>query len=161
MKTDAADLTVVREVELRFRGRGRNVYDRLVEPRAAAQFFRSLIGTDVRETFLAAYLDGRNRPIGWRVVSVGTATASLVHPRDTFQVAVHLGAVSLIVGHNHPSGDPEPSSEDLALTERLMRAGEILGIGLVDHIVLGHVDFVSLRRRRPAMFELSPLHAVR
>ena len=147
------EVTVVREIEIRFRGRGRRSPAQLGNPSAAARFFRDLIGTDVREKFLAVYLDGRNRPMGWRVVSIGTATASLVHPRETFQAAVRLGASGVVVAHNHPSGDPDPSREDLVLTERLVRAGDILGIKLVDHIVLGAGTFVSLRDRRPAIFD--------
>jgi DNA repair protein RadC len=146
------ELTVVREIEIRFRGRGRRSPAQVSNPAAAARFFRGLIGTDVREKFLAVYLDGRNRPMGWRVVSIGTASASLVHPRETFQAAVRLGASGVIVAHNHPSGNPNPSGEDIVLTERLARAGDIMGIKLVDHIVLGAGTFVSLRDRRPAIF---------
>src|SRR5882672_9839692 len=130
------EVTVVRAVELRFKGQGRTVRTALRNPSDASRFFRSLIGPDVRENFLAIYLDGRNRPIGWRVVSIGTATSSLVHPRETFQAAVWLGATSVIVGHNHPSGDAQPSGEDIATTRRLTRAGWILGIRLWDHIVV-------------------------
>jgi DNA repair protein RadC len=146
------EVTVVREVELRFRGKGRTVPTVLRNPGDASRFFRSLIGPDVRENFLAVYLDGRHRPIGWRVVSIGTATVSLVHPRETFQPAVCLGAASLIVGHNHPSGDPKPSGEDISVTRRLAQAGSILGITLCDHIVLGDQAFVSLRERSPELF---------
>jgi DNA repair protein RadC len=148
------EVTVVREIEVRFRGRGRAVRAALRNPSDASRFFRSLIGADVRENFLAVYLDGRHRPIGWRVVSIGTATVSLVHPRETFQPAVCLGAASLIVGHNHPSGDPQPSSEDISVTRRLARAGSILGIGLCDHIVLGGGAFFSLRDHMPNLFSV-------
>lgn len=144
--------TVVREIELRFRGKGRILRTSLRNPSDAARFFRSIIGPDVRENFVAVYLDGRHRPIGWRVVSVGTATTSLVHPRETFQPAVCLGAAAVIVAHNHPSGDPNPSSEDVSVTKRLAQAGSILGIKLCDHIVLGSDAFASLRERMPALF---------
>jgi len=146
------EATVVREIELRFRGRGRAVHGPLSDPSHAARFFRSIMPPDVREVFLAVYLDGRRRPIGWRVVSIGTATTALVHPRETFQPAVCLGASSVIVAHNHPSGDPNPSSEDIAVTKRLAQAGEILGIALCDHVVLGEGAFASLRERMPALF---------
>ena len=146
------EATVVREIELRFRGKGRTVRTSLSNPSDAARFFRSVIGPDVRENFLAVYLDGRHRPIGWRVVSIGTATTCLVHPRETFQPAVCLGAASIIVGHNHPSGDPNPSAEDISVTKRLAHAGAILGIKLCDHVVFGSEAFVSLRERMPALF---------
>jgi len=146
--------TVVREIELRFKGRGRAVLAPLSNPGDAARFFRSIVPADVRENFMAVYLDGRCRPIGWRIVSIGTATTSLVHPREVFQPAVCLGASSIIVGHNHPSGDPSPSSEDISVTKRLAQAGAILGIALCDHIVLGEGAHVSLRERLPGLFSI-------
>lgn len=150
------EATVVREIELRFTGRDRTVRNPLSNPNDAARFFRSIVARDVRENFLAVYLDGRRRPIGWRVVSIGTATTCLVHPREVFQPSVCLGAASIIVGHNHPSGDPRPSCEDVAVTKRLAQAGEILGIKLCDHIVLGDRTFASLRERMPAVFLIGP-----
>ncbi len=146
------DATVVREIELRFTGKGRAICAPLCNPNDAARFFRSVVARDVRENLLAVYLDGRRRAIGWRVVSIGTATTCLVHPRETFQPAVCLGASSIIVGHNHPSGDPQPSSEDISITKRLAHAGAILGIRLCDHIVFSCGAFVSLRERMPGLF---------
>ena len=96
-------------------------------PAAVAQFVRQLVANDAREHFVAIMLDGRHRPIAYQVVSVGTATASLVHPREVFQTAVGLGAVALIVAHSHPSGDPTPSSEDREVTGRLAQAGRVSG----------------------------------
>ncbi len=95
---------------------------------------------------MALYLDGRHRPIADRIVSIGTATASLVHPREVFQPAVALGACGLIVAHNHPSQDPTPSAEDRDVTRRLAEAGQLLGIPLLDHVVwTRNGAFVSLR----------------
>ncbi len=98
-------------------------------------------------------LDGRHRPIGYQVVSVGTATASLVHPREVFQAAVSLGAVALIVAHNHPSGDPTPSPEDRAVTERLVRCGEVLGIRILDSLVVADAAYHSMREEQPDVFD--------
>jgi DNA repair protein RadC len=86
---------------------------------------RQVVTDDAREHFVAIYLDGRHRAIGHQVVSVGTATASLVHPREVFQPAILAGACAVIVGHNHPSGDPSPSPEDRAVTLRLEHAQQI------------------------------------
>jgi DNA repair protein RadC len=100
-----------------------------------------------RERFCTLLLDGKHRLLREIVVSEGTLNSSLVHPRDVFGPAVREGAGALIVVHNHPSGDPEPSSEDLAITQRLREAGELLGIPLVDHVVVADSGWVSLRER--------------
>lgn len=99
-----------------------------------------------KETFKALYLDGRRRLLRAEVVSVGTLTATLVHPREVFGPALECGAASLVVAHNHPSGDPTPSHEDRLLTERLSQAGRLLGLNLDDHLVIGKGCFVSLRQ---------------
>jgi DNA repair protein RadC len=101
-----------------------------------------------QEVFWTLILDGRARLRRLVSVTTGTLTASLVHPREVFRAAVREAAAGVIVAHNHPSGDPEPSAEDLQVTERLERAGEILGIPLQDHVILGDESFVSLRDRR-------------
>jgi DNA repair protein RadC len=99
-----------------------------------------------KETFKALYLDGRRRLLRSEIVSVGTLTATLVHPREVFGPALECGAASLVVAHNHPSGDPTPSHEDRLLTERLSQAGRLLGLNLDDHLVIGKGCFVSLRQ---------------
>lgn len=98
-----------------------------------------------KEHFRCLYLDARRRLLSSETISIGTLTASLVHPREVFQPAVARSAASVLVAHNHPSGDPEPSAEDLALTRRLRQAGDILGIELVDHLVVGRGSYVSLK----------------
>lgn len=99
-----------------------------------------------REVFCALLLDAKNRLIRAITVSVGTLTASLVHPREVFKAAIQHSAASIILTHNHPSGDPTPSQEDLDVTERLADAGRILGIDLIDHVILGTKGrFESLR----------------
>jgi DNA repair protein RadC len=80
------------------------------------------------------------------VVSIGTLTATLVHPREVFAPAISCGAASLVVAHNHPSGDPTPSHEDRLLTQRLSEAGRLLGLQLDDHLVIGRSGYVSLRQ---------------
>jgi DNA repair protein RadC len=105
--------------------------------------FRARFEAADREEFLALFLDGKNRVQGFHVVSVGTLTASLVHPREVYKAAILANAAALIVVHNHPSGDPTPSAEDVAITTRLRQAGELLGIGLLDHVVIGDNRYVS------------------
>jgi DNA repair protein RadC len=97
------------------------------------------------ERFVVVLLDGRHRVIGEEMVSQGTLTASLVHPREVFRPALRASAAAVILVHNHPSGDPAPSAEDRVVTERLARAGEILGIRVLDHLVIAERGFVSLR----------------
>jgi len=99
------------------------------------------------ETFHALLLDGKHR-LRCRVhVSQGTLTSSLVHPREVFGPALREGAAALIVVHNHPSGDPEPSNEDLAVTRRLIEVGNLLGVPLLDHVVVAEERYVSIRER--------------
>lgn len=98
-------------------------------------FARKVVTDDAREHFVAIYLDGRHRPVAHSVVSVGTASAALVHPREVFHAGVIADAVNVIVLHNHPSSDPNPSKEDSEIFERLKKAGEILGIGVLDSLV--------------------------
>ena len=90
-----------------------------------------------REQFLVCCLDAKHAIIGVNVVSIGSLTLSIVHPREVFKPAILLNTSALICAHNHPSGDPEPSSEDRALTTRLRQAGDLLGITVLDHIILG------------------------
>lgn len=97
------------------------------------------------EHFYLLLLDAKKKLIACDEISVGTLNASLVHPREVFLSAVKHHSSSLILVHNHPSGDPQPSREDIAVTKRLLDAGEIMGIPVVDHLVIGAGRFVSLR----------------
>lgn len=125
----------------------RPMRDSMVSPEAVAAAIRADVRGLDRETFHGLYLDARHRLLECRCVSVGTLTASLVHPREVLGPAVRLAAAAFVVAHNHPSGDPEPSAEDRRVTTRLAEAGELLGIPLIDHVVVGDPGFVSLRRR--------------
>ena len=100
-----------------------------------------------KERFLSVLLDGRNRVIRENVVSEGTLTASLVHPREVFAPAIRESAGSILLVHNHPSGDPEPSPEDLEITRRLCAVGELVGIHVLDHVVIGDGGYVSFLER--------------
>ncbi len=97
-----------------------------------------------QEYFVCLTLDGANRLIAKRVISIGTLTSSLVHPREVFADAIADRAACVIVAHNHPSGSPDPSKADLDVTMRLREAGELLGISLIDHILLTRVDFTRI-----------------
>ncbi|HEX9113242.1 MAG TPA: DNA repair protein RadC [Nitrospirota bacterium] len=98
-----------------------------------------------KEMFRCALLDTKNKIIQDEVVSVGTLTASLVHPRETFRAAIRESAAAVIFIHNHPSGDIKPSQEDILLTRRLVQAGEVLGIQVLDNIIIGDGSHFSFR----------------
>ena len=104
---------------------------------------RAFLRDDPRERFVAVYLDARHRPIAVHDASTGTADQSLVHPREVFGPALQLAAVALVVAHNHPSGDPTPSAQDRAVTERLREAGDLLGVRMLDHLVIGSESYYS------------------
>ena len=117
-------------------------------PAEAAPMLAQYIGEADREVFVIAMLSIRHRVLGLHTVSVGCLTSSLVHPREVFKPAILSGSAALLICHNHPSGDAEPSAEDIALTRRLAAAGQLLGIEIVDHLILGEAGrFVSLRAR--------------
>jgi DNA repair protein RadC len=97
------------------------------------------------ERFLVVMLDGRHRLLRHEMVSQGTLTASLVHPREVFRPALRESAAALVLVHNHPSGDPAPSAEDREVTARLVRAGELLGVPVLDHVVVAERGYTSLR----------------
>lgn len=103
---------------------------------AAALLAPCFKGID-REQFVICGLDAKHRIIGLNIVSVGSLTVSIVHPREVFKLLILMNACAALCAHNHPSGDPDPSAEDRVLTARLRQAGELLGITLLDHIILG------------------------
>jgi len=105
-----------------------------------------LQGAD-REHFVGLYLNSANALIAIHTVSVGTLNSSLVHPREVFKLALMVNAASVIVAHNHPSGNAEPSQEDLAVTKQLVEAGKILGIPIHDHIIAARDTYTSFAER--------------
>ncbi len=118
---------------------------RVSGPGDVAGLLLSELGGLDREHFLALHLDSRHRVLTVETVSVGTLNASLVHPREVFRAAIALQAAAVLVAHNHPSGCPQPSGDDLELTRRLARCGSLLGIELLDHLVVGDGEVVSIR----------------
>jgi DNA repair protein RadC len=125
---------------------------RVASPASAAEYLLPRIGRLREEHFGVLLLDTRHRLIRAVVVSVGSLDASLVHPREVFRAATEHSAAALVLFHNHPSGDPSPSADDLTLTRRLVQAGELMGIGVVDHVVLGDGCWHSVRESSPAVF---------
>lgn len=117
-------------------------------PASARQIGASFIGEDDCEVFLAIMLNTKNRVIGVHRAHVGSVNASVVHPREVFKCAILNNASCLIVCHQHPSGDPTPSREDIEVTGRLHEAGELIGIPVLDHLILGADEsFISMKQR--------------
>lgn len=103
---------------------------------------------DDRETFVVLYLNTKNRVIKKEIVSYGSLNATIVHPREVYKEAILNSAAHVVVAHNHPSGDPTPSNEDLEITEKLYKAGEVIGISLLDHVIIGEEgQYYSFKER--------------
>ncbi|OMF96821.1 JAB domain-containing protein [Paenibacillus sp. FSL R7-0337] len=117
------------------------------KPDDAARLFRQFMEDCDREVFCVMTLDTKNQPNAFQIISVGTLNASLVHPREVFKVCMLSNAASLMCFHNHPSGNPVPSPQDIEITERLRDSGTLLGIDLLDHIIIGDGSFVSMKER--------------
>lgn len=132
---------------------------RITGPSDVFQHFHPILRHAHQECFAVLLLDGRQRVLGKRVISRGTLTASLVHPREVFRPALAACAASLVLVHNHPSGDPTPSTEDCSVTRRLVGAGELLGVRVVDHIVVAESGYVSLRDEGLMGYDPSPANA--
>lgn|SRR5690554_743218 len=98
-----------------------------------------------QEHFLVIHLNTKNRILSIETISMGTLDSSLVHPREVFKTAVKNSSAALILAHNHPSGEPHPSNEDLNITRRLKEVGDLLGIPILDHIIIGDNKYISLR----------------
>lgn len=109
------------------------------------EYYRPRMKDAKKEMFRCALLDTKNKILREEIVSIGSLTASIVHPRDTFKAAIRESAAAVIFIHNHPSGDIKPSQEDILLTKRLVQAGEVLGIQVLDHIIIGEGGHFSFK----------------
>lgn len=131
----------------RFQARKLETLDRFTSPRQVFDYFHHEFRDCRKEYFLVLLLDGKNRIIRRVQISEGSLNQSIVHPREVFIPAVKESAAALILVHNHPTGDPAPSTEDIAITRRLKEAGEIMGIKVLDHIIVGDGEFISFVER--------------
>lgn len=116
------------------------------DPAIAASILSSDLMWQPQERFAVLLLDIKHRLMGTRIISIGTATETIAHPRDIFREVIRQGAVRAIVAHNHPSGSVDPSPEDIALTRQLLAGAQFLGIPLLDHLILGNGNHLSLRQ---------------
>ena len=116
-------------------------------PEDAANYLIPELAPLQQEHFVALYLNVKNQILHKQTIFVGSLNASIVHPREIFRVAIRRSAAAIIVAHNHPSGNPSPSPEDIDVTKRLIEAGHILGVDLLDHLIIGDHQFISLKEK--------------
>jgi DNA repair protein RadC len=141
----ASQLIAAVEAGRRTLMRGRRERPQIITARDVAELLVPQYGSKPVEQFGVLLLDTKHRVLRTRLLSIGTLDASIVHPREVFREAASGGAAAIIVFHNHPSGDPTPSGDDVALTKRLIRAGDVMGIDVLDHVILAENRFHSLR----------------
>lgn len=141
-QSKAAQLVAALELGRRLHDPGAREFPLLVQPSAVARHLAPM-GRLMREQFRCLYLDTTGRLIREEVVSIGGLNTAVVHPREVYLFAVQYSAASVILAHNHPSGNLEPSQEDLALTRQLIQAGEIMGIRVVDHLIISASGWFS------------------
>ncbi|MGZ7440625.1 RadC family protein [Paenibacillus sp. TH7-28] len=116
-------------------------------PQVVAELLMEQMRYLQKEHFVCLFLNTKNHIIAQETLSIGSLNASIVHPREVFRAAIKCSSASVVCAHNHPSGDPTPSAEDIRMTSRLCEAGEIVGIDVLDHIVIGDGKFVSLKEQ--------------
>jgi len=114
---------------------------------ASLEFIKEELALSDREIFICLHLTIKHTVISYEVVSTGSINAAVIHPREVFKGAILANAAAVILYHNHPSGDPAPSAEDIAVTNRVKEAGKTLGIEVLDHLIFGGEDFFSLKER--------------
>lgn len=146
-KVKAAQLLCAAEISNRMTRQRKPENKRFDSPGVVAEYFMEEMRTKENENTIVVFLDSRCRLIRHEVVFVGSVCASMANPREILKKALQYDASCLILLHNHPSGDPTPSTSDIMLSERMKAAGELMGIQLLDHIILGDCQYVSLKQR--------------
>lgn len=141
--------TILAAVELgrRLASKAAEKFETIHGPEDVAAYAMPHFRYELREHFAVMLLDTKNHVLGMPTVSVGSLSASIVHPREVFRVAIQQAAASIILLHNHPSGDPSPSQEDIAVTEQLIKVGKIMDLPVLDHIIIGDNNFISLKEQ--------------
>lgn len=118
------------------------------DSKGAYNYLKDKIGNLKKEQFRGLYFNSRNKLIHDEVISLGTLTTNLVHPREVFQPAIQYSAAAVILAHNHPSGDPKPSEDDIKITQQLIEASKIINIEILDHIIIGKNKYLSLKDKK-------------
>jgi DNA repair protein RadC len=141
----AAQLVAAIEAGRRTLVRGRRERPQIITSRDAAALLLPEFGNRSVEHFGVVLLDTKHRVLRSTLLSIGTLDASIVHPREVFREATRGGAAAIVLFHNHPSGDPTPSDDDVELTMRLVRAGQLMGIDVLDHVIVAETCYYSLK----------------
>ena len=141
----AAAIVAAVELGRRLSAKAAQKQEKIGGPEDVARYAAPLLRFEQKEHFRVMLLDVRNRVLAMPTVSIGSLTASVAHPREIFREAIRYSAANMILIHNHPSGDPTPSREDLQLTRQMMRAGEIMGIPVLDHVIIAGDGFLSIK----------------
>ena len=143
----AVEVRAAIELGKRLIALGDGVRPSVHSPAEAAAFLMPELRHQPQEHFKVLLLDSKNQVLRAPTITIGTVNASLIHPREVFRPTLAQPCVSVILAHNHPSGDPTPSREDLEVTKQLVAAGKVLGIDVLDHVIIGDGRFVSLKER--------------
>ncbi|MEK4712068.1 JAB domain-containing protein [Sporosarcina sp. FSL K6-5500] len=138
-RVDIVSLRLVKETSLLYKDRA------IRSPEDGYNLFKQFLGELDREYLVVMCLDVKNQPTAINVCHIGSLNASIVHPREVMKAGILSNAASILICHNHPSGQPEPSQEDIDVTNRLAEAGRIMGIELIDHLIIGDGRYVSLK----------------
>lgn len=140
-RVSIVSIKLVKDSSILYRNR------RIRSPKDSYEIFKDFLGEVDREYFVVMCLDTKNQPTNINIAHIGSINSSIVHPREVMKTAILSNAASIICCHPHPSGDPTPSPEDIQVTERLVEAGNILGVDILDHIVIGDNCFISLKEK--------------
>ncbi len=140
-------LLAIKELALRLSNKPDTSIKIVHGPEDAAHFAMPHFRHEHKEHFTIMMLNTKNHILGLRDISIGSLTASVVHPREVFETAIMHHSAAIILLHNHPSGDPSPSKEDIAVTQRLVKAGKIMDVPVLDHIIIGDNRFTSLKEK--------------
>lgn len=144
-KIKALQIIALLEFSKRMAKEQNHLEGQLTSPAIVSKYFMEELRHKKQEYFIVLLLDAKCRMSDYKVVSKGSLTSTIVHPREVYKVAIQHCAHSIIVLHNHPSGDPSPSNEDIQVTKRLKAVGELVGISLLDHIIIGNGTYRSLK----------------
>lgn len=144
-KVKALQILAILELCQRLTKQTRSKGEKINSPSLIANYFMQMLRHAKEEHFIITLLDAKCKMMGYELVSKGSMTASIVHPREVYKLAIRKSAYSIIALHNHPSGDPTPSKEDLQMTKRLKEVGELVGIPLLDHVIIGDGHYISLK----------------
>jgi DNA repair protein RadC len=148
-KDKAATLAAAFEISRRVSSQSKQIFNKkITSPKEVAEFFIPLLIDEVKERFIVVCLNSANKIITYDVISIGNLNTSIVHPREVFKKAIENNSASIILIHNHPSGNAEPSVEDISITKKLVEAGKIMDILVFDHLIIAGNDYTSFVEKR-------------